>query len=282
MIFADYTELRGYIPLNIHKNTGDNSNLKENMQVNAERSYAKHFRKWLGKDLMNEVKEMQASSGTTDPVLIDMVKRALALTTYADSLHMIDLTLTSNGFAVTNNDSLSPASKDRITALKENLQQAVNDSMNELLYYLQDNAENFSSWNRSTISEGTFVTTNEELNNTVPGMNISPVQFFEFKLALGLFRVKCNRSMTNTEMSNLHGEELSTEQTYLLTLLKRAAAYEALHLNYENKGYGKIADSEYHNALGYITENREIFTTYADEKYVEPYQNEADKKIFRA
>jgi len=279
MIFDSYADIKSYIPLNIHKNTEDNGGFKANLQLNAERSFAKHFRKWLGKELMNEVKELSSASGEIDAVFLDLVKRALALLTFADSLHMIDLALTSNGFAVTSNDSLSPASRDRITALKENLQQAVNDSMSELMHYLQDNAESFDTWNRSTISEGTFVTTNEEMNSAVSGIDISPVQFFALKPALTMFRVKCNRDMTNAEMSALHGDDLSAEQTDLLTMLKRAAAYEALHHMDKEKGYAKIADEEFHQARAYMTENRETFTTYG-EKYVEPHKNEAENKTF--
>ena len=280
MIFTDYSDLQKYLGLNVSKNIDQNDVIVRNIEIHEHQAFYQYFRKYLGKTLINEISNAESSSSAYPAMFVTLLKYALAPLTYISGLPMMDVVLTANGFGVVSNNQIAPASQHRVDALKIGLQETANANLYTLLLYMQDNADLFSTWNRSTISDGTFVINNEDVES-ITKIETSPIDFYLMKPFLGLFRLKCNNYFTIAECGLLHGDNLSIYQSTLLEILQRTAAYTALGEILKNVEFVTIAANEFEKAKSYIKDNRLQFTSY-NEIYVEPFKNETDKKIFLA
>jgi hypothetical protein len=97
---------------------------------------------WLKNDLAgNELFAFveEHKDDADQKTLIDKVQRVIALDAFARAVPMLNLVLTSAGFAVTNNEKVAPASKERVADLRESLHKQCADAIEDLIIYLEEN-----------------------------------------------------------------------------------------------------------------------------------------------
>ena len=87
----------------------------------------------LGSDLYDERDQ--------DLTLFNLCKRMACLTAYKIAIPHLDLVLTENGFGVVSNQNVAPASAERVNRLRQQVQFALDDTIDELLDYLRGNAD---------------------------------------------------------------------------------------------------------------------------------------------
>ncbi|MEG1588961.1 MAG: DUF6712 family protein, partial [Mucinivorans sp.] len=79
---------------------------------------------------------------------------------------MLDLVNTPNGFAIINDASLVPASRERVSALRSAVDQSLSDSLADLYEYIEDDitlAPIFAKFGRSTIIPGSLLPTRRQV-----------------------------------------------------------------------------------------------------------------------
>jgi len=103
----------------------------------------------IGTALFEDLMENHAGSSgfTADWGKALMMCRAIvALKAYSIAIPFLDLVQTSNGFAVAMNTNQAPASKERVKALRDGVQQRLNDAIESLLKHLDEHTDVFDAW----------------------------------------------------------------------------------------------------------------------------------------
>lgn len=81
-----------------------------------------------------------------DARLLKMCQRIISVDAFLTSIPEMDLVLTDAGFAVMNNESMAPASRERVQSLTAALQARLDDSKDKLISFLMG-SERYNSWN---------------------------------------------------------------------------------------------------------------------------------------
>ena len=76
-----------------------------------------------------------------DLTLLNLCKRMACLTAYKLAIPHLDLVLTENGFGVVSNQNVAPASAERVNRLRQQVQFALDDTIDELLDLLRGNEQ---------------------------------------------------------------------------------------------------------------------------------------------
>lgn len=98
----------------------------------------------LGREFMTEIEAMDKESE-----LYRCTERLLAYKAYRLAIPKLDLVETKNGFAVVNDNSLVPASRERVSALVSSFEASITQAVGELLDYLEDASQYRELWSRS-------------------------------------------------------------------------------------------------------------------------------------
>lgn len=96
------------------------------------------------------------------PAYYDNVAAIIAYHAFGNAVDLLDLTLTDNGFAVASNDTIAPASKDRVDKLKASLKQQRDSHIAQLLTSFEQ-----SAWWKGTKSFNDFHATIQHYHNGV-------------------------------------------------------------------------------------------------------------------
>jgi hypothetical protein len=103
----------------------------------------------IGNELFLELLEKHTGS-TESPedwaTALMMCRKVVSLKAYSIAIPFLDLVQTANGFAVAMNPNQAPASKDRVKALREGVQRRLDDAIEGLLRFLDDNLDEFVEW----------------------------------------------------------------------------------------------------------------------------------------
>jgi hypothetical protein len=129
------------------------------------KSYIEAAESWtktqlLGADLFDYVEAHKADEAHR--ALVVRVQRIIALNGFDRSVPFMDLVQTNNGFAVTNTEGLTPASKERVAALRAGLQRECDAAIEDLLLFLEKTTEYHDEWKGSptyTLLTDTFLPT---------------------------------------------------------------------------------------------------------------------------
>jgi len=81
----------------------------------------------------------------------DLCRCVVAHKGYMDAIPFLDLVETENGFAVTSNPNMAPASQQRVAALVKGVELRLSDAIELLLAYLEENTSYYESWKDAKI-----------------------------------------------------------------------------------------------------------------------------------
>lgn len=115
----------------------------------------------IGQDLYNVLNGASGSGDEADySKLLPYIQRPVVYFALAKAVPILDVKLTPNGFAITSDGNLAPASKDRVSAFREGVEEAAYDGIESLLAYLFENKEDFPEYSATTVR-------NHLINNAV-------------------------------------------------------------------------------------------------------------------
>ena len=223
------------------------------------KSYVEAAESWiktqlLGADLFDFVEEHKADEA--HGALVVRVQRIIALNGFDRSVPFMDLVQTDNGFAVTNTEALAPASKERVAALRAGLQRECDAAIEDLLLFLEENADYHDEWKGSpvyTLLSDTFLPTFTLFQRYAPYSAavdaIYPKCRLDFARLNGKLRGIMANQITNvlgTEFTNdlleeLRDNDLSDANKKLMEPLRFALGLYTMGLNAQADGFmGKI------------------------------------------
>ena len=142
-LFKDVSEITNF--LNIPE--GNSIDLLKPFMDPVARKYLKPV---IGGELLNVV-DTYYNDAAPDPDqaldnLIPYLQRPLAFFLYFDSVHLMDVVPTDSGFAVVHNPNLAPASKDRVAAFKQSVEDMGYDAIEALYEFLEANESDYPDW----------------------------------------------------------------------------------------------------------------------------------------
>jgi hypothetical protein len=139
MLVDSFPKMKKYLPAAVLK--GDNLYFDDMLQL-AEDNLVLTV---IGEDLLSLLKEKNpANQG-----LLIMCERIISLDAFARSIPEMDLVLTESGFAVHNSEKMSPASKQRVSALAKSIAERLDSSIDSLIDFLLSSST-YANW-RNTV-----------------------------------------------------------------------------------------------------------------------------------
>ena len=105
---------------------------------------------WLKNDILGKSLAALADD-TANTDLIEHCERIISLDAFSRAVPMLNLVLTQAGFAVTNNEKVAPASKERVADLRDSLNRQCAESVENLLIFLEatEKEEYIKAWEQS-------------------------------------------------------------------------------------------------------------------------------------
>lgn len=295
-LFKTTAEMQGFVRMS--------SNMKyDSMLPSLSAAQTKYLRKYLG---ATQLESLQDYYDTT-PVTPDAALAALL--PYAQEVEVkfaiyiavpeLDLTLTDSGFAITSNQNLAPASKDRVQAYRDAMLQSAYDSVENLLRFLEENADDYDEWVAGegySMATELFINSAEMFDKYVP-IDQSRLKFQELRQHIKnvesltiepyISKAMCDDIKTEVNAGSVSSKYTEACKTgTMLENIRRAvanlAAFEAgmgdrfkglgtafmedvkLHIDAEPTTYTLYAASDSYDADIAEDENRERFENSAD------------------
>ena len=232
-----------------------------------------HVKSLLGASLYDERDE--------DLTLLNLCKRMAALTAYKLAIPHLDLVLTDNGFGVVSNQNVAPASADRVNRLRQQVQDALDDTIDELLDYLRGNP----LWVNTYTAQGVFRSLawnarQQLVYFAIPNGHRSSLDELRPKISAAEEKVKhCISSEFFDELCNAVRLRTATaeQNTAIHKILMTVGA--------DVTGDKAMAHFHATKLVEWLDANIRTFTTYANStayaaNTFEPYKNEKDDPCY--
>ncbi len=140
MLVTTIEQVNKYIP----NSTVDNFSFIESFMLVAEQN---EIIPLIGIDLYRALESASGSGENEDYLeLLPYAERAAVFLGFSQAVHILDVKLTPNGFAIVSDSITAPASKDRVRAFKENVEEAGYDALESMLLYLEENVAKFPEY----------------------------------------------------------------------------------------------------------------------------------------
>ncbi|MDR1551875.1 MAG: hypothetical protein LBS69_00205 [Prevotellaceae bacterium] len=200
-------------------------------------------------------------------MLLYKMQRVISLRGFENAVPMLNLVLTSAGFAVTNNEKVAPASKERVADLREGLKRECADAIEDMITFLETDETYTELWKMSpsySFFSDTFLPTFMLFKNYAPYADsvasIFPKCRLDFAALRGKMRSVMAGKITGATgkkivlelIDGMNSDTLSVVEKKLLEPLRFALAAYTLGLNDEG-------DSFINQALSIIKENADDF-----------------------
>lgn len=99
----------------------------------------------VGTELMRVIEQEKVAESE----LFKRARLVVACKAYLLAIPKMDVIETGNGFAVVNDDTLAPASRERVTALVASMKESLTDAVGGLIEFLEDDVEYRNLWRQS-------------------------------------------------------------------------------------------------------------------------------------
>ncbi|MDR0754507.1 MAG: hypothetical protein LBF04_03875 [Prevotellaceae bacterium] len=203
----------------------------------------------------------------SDLVLVSKAERIISLHAFCAAVPQLNLILTAAGFAVTNNEKVAPASKERVADLRAGLKKQCADAVEDLLVFLEKESDCKELWETSpsyTLFTDSFLPTYMLFKNYAQLSEAVASIFPKCRLDFATLRGKMRsvmagkiagaigKKLTDELLDAMNVNNLSEAQKKLLEPLRFALAAYTLGLNDDG-------DTFINQALSVIKENPDDF-----------------------
>lgn len=238
------------------------------------RALYKHFVKYLGQPLVDEL-----SGDEPDADLLEKVTPAWVVLAFLESIPFLDVVSTPTGFGVVRSNTVAPASRERVEAIRMACQAAANDYMDMMLLWLEANAGSYEDWNKSCINEGSLIPSVIVFDQFVD-INVSRSKFVNLKRTIIQLELTRFLSIFSAEfLAELQaGNDIVVKPLIQRALTFFAMAEFELTTNPDTpiQSLLRMGDFTLQRALSYLRKHLDTYTTYATYGYEAPYDNASD------
>lgn len=213
--------------------------------------------------------------------LTDEVERFICMDAFADAIPMLDLVLTETGFGVVNNQNVSPASRDRVEALRKLVRQSADDSIDNIINLLIGNKDWSESAYASLLVNSLFYTADQLRDHAGKPdahrsdlLSLRPLIYEAEEL---IFRT-ISAQLFGYLMSQIRANTLKDEEVLLVWTLRKAVGF------FINK-QGAAFKRELEDAANMLEKYIDQFPVYKDSevykvKHFEYYKNEKEDSCY--
>jgi hypothetical protein len=240
----------------------------------------KYLRDVLGKTLLTNLDEWYNSEDPDDvaeyTALLPYVQRALARFTLFIASPEIDVTITESGIGVISNNSIAPASSDRVKKLDESNEKRGFDNLESLIRFLEANKDDYGDWTESeayTLSIRNLINSAVEFDKII---NIDKSRLYFSKIRniiddVDLLYIKpaISSELFDAIIAEIAAGEISEENALILPYLRRAEAYYTVSDSLDRSKYDGVGVQI--NQI-FLERDMELYKTKA-----ETFLNEARK-----
>lgn len=265
MIVESYDKMRTYLPSLSIK--GSRKDLFDDYRQIAQDELEQ---KILGEELV-ALLESDLTEPDLHAKLRTKVERAISVSAFLKGMASVDLVLTDMGFAVENSTAMTPASRQRVDALKNSLQEQLDNSIDDIILFLMKSST-YEDWRGSTqfedITSG-LIATFREFKQFAPLTAVVreryPKNYSEFALLYSnlsqSLMLKISPSISEDYCSELlekyrDGDFISVEERSLVSYIKYAVCSFALQDD-------TLGNSLVQKAVSFMKSNLSKFPTYA-------------------
>jgi len=264
MILSE-ANIKKYIPL---RTSSMDINQLESFE---NRALYKYFPQYIGMDLVDDI----AGDDPDDDLLVK-VKPVLANLTYLEATPFLDVVSTTTGFGVIRNNNVAPASIERVKALKQGCLQAANDFMDQLLYFLEENQNTYTDWNKSSLNEGSLII-NSAVCTTIANKEITRPRFI--KLIPHIAKIEYTKIYAALSSQFLVELQAGSDAIVKPDIQKALFWFAIAELEENNSKKMLIiqtANQHLNKALAYLKNHLTDYVTYSSYGYEAPYDNDDD------
>lgn len=225
--------------------------------------------------------------------LLPFAQRVVAKFAFHQGAPNFDLRLTDSGFGVVSNQTLAPASKDRVNRFVENLEHEGWDAVEMLLRFLETNSSEYPQWAESdayTMQLRNFINSAEEFDKYV-NIGKSRLKFRNMRNTMDnveLLQVipVISAPLANTIKSAMQSGRPSEAITNLMPMLCRAVANLTAAQDIDPK-YKLTGEHYLSEVRKILDQNPDSYPDYRDSIYVaertyERFENSEDYGFFVA
>jgi hypothetical protein len=261
------------------------------------KSYMEAAEEWVKNDLLGTDLYDLAEKDKTDAthaLLVARIQRIVSLNGFNRAVPFLDVVQTDNGFAVTRTEGLAPASKERVAALRAELEQECDHAVESLLFFLEETATYHEKWKKSpayALLTDTFLPTFRIFKRHVPYSEevvaVYPKGRLEFARLQGKMRaVMANQidavlgdAFKEELLTQMRGNSLTKDNEWLLEPARFALALYTLGIDVRGDGF-------LNRVAAMLKNNPTVYPTWANsdvgKSVLAPVAGEVDSPIFNA
>lgn len=269
----------------------------ENLFPYQDSAIEKYLIDVLGDDLTDSLvlwyNDSEPEEDTDLTTLLPFVQRVVAKFAFYQGAPNFDLRLTESGFGVVSNQTLAPASKERVNRFVESLESEGWDAVEMLLRFLELNAEQYPLWTESeayTMQLRNFINSAEEFDKYV-NIGKSRLKFRKMRNTMDNVELLQVIPVISQPLATTIKEELlsgspSAAITNLLPMLCRAVANLTAAHDIDQKY--KLTGEHYLSEVRKIIDaSPDSYPDYRDSIYVadrnyQRFENSEDNSFFVA
>lgn len=238
------------------------------------------------------------NSGITElDELLPYAQRPVVYFALVKGFAKINVSINNNGIGVVMNDNLAPASKERTADLKQSLVDDAWDAMEYMLQFLEDNMDNYPSWEASDAFayQYQYLISSARKFDELYKIKRSRITFLDWRPTLEDIELQqiipqIGQEMMDELKTQIKTSMLTAPNAKILPWLQKALAYLTAAEKVDPKQIDPRVQSSGEGYLmmakAYMDENPTDFPTYtassaydADLTSYQPYENDEDINI---
>lgn len=213
----------------------------ESVQPYIETAQERYLSRYLGDTLLTNLLYRYNNPGEADgdaetnealDALLPYAQKVLAKFAFYMAVPMLDVQLTSAGFAVTSNSNVSPASDKRVAAFRAAMESDGWDLTESMLKFLEKNQTDYPSWVASTAyttTYDTFINTATDFDKIIR-INESRLEFQKIipdMINVELLRIEpaISNELAVAIRDEIKAGSVSAANEKILPMIRRAVAY---------------------------------------------------------
>lgn len=215
------------------------------------------------------------------PTLTADIERFICLHAFYNAIPGLDLVLTATGFGVVNNQNVSPASRDRVEALRKQVKRASDDACDRIIIQLLGNEEWAATPNARIIVSSLFFTA-EELKTYAGKPDACRSDLREIRPVIieaeEIIRRQISSELHDYLLTQIISDKCTPHESVIIGMLRKAIG---LRINKQEAAFKRMLE----DTVNFLEQAIEQFPIYENSiaykvKRFEHYQNEQEDTCF--
>lgn len=238
--------------------------------INLVENKREYLKEYIGDDLYNALSSHVKDDGTTEKYknILEYVRPVIVNFAFFHAVDKLDLNLSSNGFVVDSTSTSAPASANRVNKFKENCWDDAHIALNNLLLFLEENADTYSDWKDSDAYTEYFEIYLKNSYDFRKHVDIDMLTFVNWRATIKVIQENDIVPIISTELSNqiiseIKNDNVAAVNLNLLNLILPALAYLTSAEKTANDRHKNLGDLYVGRIRRLLDENEDDYPLWA-------------------